>query len=164
MHPETLLDESVRREIPVYATRNAIPKLRALSPRYQDVIELQDGWTLPKSWTHRKSTDNGNGEDANVTNEKDTLPEGIRLLWLPTRERRGLAHASLHIAIVVLWSTPNESNNSRTLRNEALVYSPHGTLPPSIPPWLADEEQVKVQALIQYVPSFVLHPFHTTLK
>lgn len=64
--------------------------------------------------------------------EASKLPANVQILALTAREWAGPAWGPLHCGLLIRWQSEEQTR--------CIIYSPHGILPSSIPPWVAKDE------------------------
>ncbi|CAD6913222.1 unnamed protein product [Tilletia controversa] len=137
-HPQTLTDRSNRTDLRLSGTPDALRSIRGLPG-----LPFKDVNTIPlASW------------DTSPLNEPSSSPlaPGIRIVRLAAVERfaalrYGPAWSTLHGGLAIVWQT--EAGSSSSPRFGAIVYSPHGIMPASVPPWLNKAE-----------PRILIHSLH----
>lgn len=155
---QTLLDPSVRLDIPFYGTKDSIPHLRKLfdSKTARQAMAEEDAPTASSRHIHIIPTAQKNHLSWEAEpNQPTPLPSGFKILHAPALEpwhfsvSKGPAWHKLHGGIVLLWETSKvetgelignggQKEYNRTF--DSLLYSPHGISTVSIPSWLSQSE------------------------
>ncbi len=92
------------------------------------------------------------------------LPEDIKIYHLPARESalwNGPAWPELHGGIAIVWRTclpsPSPKRTAEEADYDAILYTPHGTAPSSLPHWLLQaRRRVLVHCLDRQVMPYLL--------
>ncbi|KAE8216588.1 hypothetical protein CF327_g297 [Tilletia walkeri] len=149
-HPQTLTNPSNRADLPLLGTPDALGPVRKLPG-----LPFKDVHTIPLAdW-----------ETSPLSKPSDLpLPPGIRIVRLQAAEklaaiRYGPAWSKLHGALAIVWQT-EASFSASSPRSGVLLYSPHGIMPASIPPWLLRaESRILIHSLHrQTLPAWLAGP------
>lgn len=145
-HPATLVDRTLPLRIPLLVSSHAnaaLPhEVRGRDGERRVVMEL------PHAHAHGAP---------DVVHRTSPLPSNIRLFQTTPQTRLpaflrgppGLASQKLHGAIIVLWTRPPSR------QTYALLYTPHGAVPSSIPAWLSSPA-IEATALLTLLDTITL--------
>lgn len=125
-HPQSLLEMPERSEgdepLHLFCTQQSRKAVLALFQKAGVQAERYRIFMLPIV---------GEGEDLFVS-PQTALPTGIRIVRLPAKEGLLPAWGDLHSGLAILWRSEKSHSDF-----SSIVYSPHGTLQTSLPPWLS---------------------------
>lgn len=142
MHPPTLQDNSLSKEVPFFVTADAHGALQTMlgGKRKADARKIVPlpcaDHDQPPAFVAQRGSVNEDGNDHRAR-VNEALPSNVMLLQIAAQERfsllagpAGIAWAKLHGAVLLLW----KDVSTDTLHS--LLYSPHGITAASIPTWL----------------------------
>ncbi|KAK0557919.1 hypothetical protein OC846_000214 [Tilletia horrida] len=151
-HPESLTDPGTRKDIPLLGTTDALSSVRKLPG-----LPFKDIYSIPVASEKTPPWDDASFHLA-------PIPASIRIVRLLAKEkfaaiRHGPAWMQLHGAVAIMWLRQGTSWDEHSDYG-AILYSPHGITPLSVPSWLLRAEpRVLLHSLDrQVLPSWLAGP------